>query len=132
MAAALHPMKRRNGARWDCWECTNGYYHCTAQLKSRENRARERWSAYGSRYRNQASKLPSIVALRDNECTVDHFHEVLAGHRFRNVVVHPRIQTGLAVALHGMRRQSDDGHVRTCDCLPISNRSGSLETIHFR
>ena len=57
----------------------------------------------------------------------------LGRDRFGNVIVHARLETALAVALHGVGGHGDDGDLGIGDCGSArTNGRGGLETVHDR
>src|SRR5882724_5490649 len=53
-------------------------------------------------------------------------------HRLGDVVVHPGGEAALAIALHGIRRHGDDGHVRAYRRFALADRGRRLVAIHLR
>src|SRR5580704_8755029 len=53
-------------------------------------------------------------------------------NRLRDVVVHPRSQTALPVALHGARRHSDDRQALAGVSFSGPDDGSSLESVHLR
>ena len=52
--------------------------------------------------------------------------------RLREIAVHARGQTPLAIAVHRVRRHGDDADVLARDALAQANRDGRLESAHDR
>jgi hypothetical protein len=66
------------------------------------------------------------------EKVLQQFDQLSRSNRLGDVVIHPRGQAALAVALHGMGGHSDNRQALACVSFSDPDGGGRLESVHFR